>query len=132
MPEKILIVDDEMDTLSLVAMMLESKGYQIVTAWNGEKALQIAQQERPNLILLDTMMPGMDGFEVTRQLRQSKATQDIPIIIFSAKTGIDDRVQGLESGADAYLTKPISARELIAHIKAVLLRSLEPQPPVEA
>lgn len=123
MPEKILIVDDELDTLRLVGMMLESRGYQIITAGDGEKALLTAENEQPDLILLDIMMPGIDGFEVTRQLRQGKATQDIPIIMFTAKTSMDDRVQGLELGADAYLTKPISSRELLAHIKAVLGRS---------
>ena len=101
MPEKILIVDDELDTLRLVGMMLESKGYQIITAGDGEKALLTAENEQPDLILLDIMMPGIDGFEVTRQLRQRRATQDIPIIMFTAKTSMDDRVQGLELGADA-------------------------------
>lgn len=132
MPEKILIVDDELDTLRLIEMMLESKGYQIVVAGNGEKALAIAERELPDLILLDIMMPGMDGYEVTRQLRQGKSTHGIPIILFTAKTSIDDRVQGLEIGADAYLTKPISSRELLAHIKAVLARGSNSYRPVEA
>ena len=130
MPDKILIVDDEVDTLRLIGMMLESKGFQIFAASNGDKAISIAENDQPDLILLDIMMPGIDGYDVTRQLRQNKATHDIPIIIFTAKTNMDDRVQGLELGADAYLTKPISSRELLAHIKAVLARSSQSYEPV--
>jgi DNA-binding response OmpR family regulator len=129
MPNKILIVDDEIDTLRLIGMMLESKGFQIFTASSGEKAISIAENEQPDLILLDIMMPGIDGYDVTRQLRLHKTTRSIPIIIFTARSSMDDRVQGLELGADAYLTKPISSRELLAHIKAVLARcskSFEP------
>jgi DNA-binding response OmpR family regulator len=132
MPEKILIVDDELDTLRLIGMMLESKGFQIVVASNGEKALAMAEREQPDLILLDIMMSGMDGYEVTRKLREAKPTRSIPIILFTAKTSIDDRVQGLELGADAYLTKPISSRELLAHIKAVLARGSKSYQPIEA
>jgi DNA-binding response OmpR family regulator len=130
MPEKILIVDDEVDTLRLIGMMLESKGFQILAASNGEKALSLAENDLPDLILLDIMMPGIDGYDVTSRLRQNKATHDIPIIIFTARTSMDDRVQGLELGADAYLTKPISSRELLAHIKAVLARSSKAYEPV--
>ena len=130
MSDKILIVDDEVDTLRLIGMMLESKGFQIFAASSGEKAISIAEHDQPDLILLDIMMPGIDGYDVTRQLRQQKATHDIPIIIFTAKTSMDDRVQGLELGADAYLTKPISSRELLAHIKAVLARSSKSYEPV--
>lgn len=130
MPEKILIVDDEVDTLRLIGMMLESKGFQILAASNGEKAISIAENDLPDLILLDIMMPGIDGYAVTSSLRQNKATHDIPIIIFTARTSMDDRVQGLELGADAYLTKPISSRELLAHIKAVLSRSSKSYEPV--
>jgi CheY-like chemotaxis protein/MinD-like ATPase involved in chromosome partitioning or flagellar assembly len=123
MPEKILVVDDELDTLKLVGMMLESKGYEIIAASNGQKALTLAKNELPNLILLDVLMPGMDGYEVTRRLRQDEATNRIPIIMFTAKHGMDSRVLGLEAGADAYLTKPISTRELLAHVKAILGRA---------
>lgn len=123
MPEKILIVDDEIDTLRLVGMMLESRGYQIVAAGTGRKAIELANAEQPNLILLDIMMPGMDGYEVTRQLRGDEATRRIPIILFTAKTDMDSKVLGLELGAEAYLTKPISTRELLAHVKSVLTQS---------
>jgi DNA-binding response OmpR family regulator len=101
-----------------------------LTVSNGEKVVSIAENDQPNLILLDIMMPGVDGYDITRQLRQNKVTHDIPIIIFTARTSMDDRVQGLELGADAYLTKPISSRELLAHIKAVLARSSKPYEPI--
>lgn len=123
MPEKILIIDDEIDTLRLVGMMLESKGYLILSAESGRTGIEMAQTEGPDLILLDIMMPGLDGFQVTRQLRDNPATSRIPLIIFTAKSALDDRVTGLELGADAYLTKPISSRELCAQIKAVLART---------
>ena len=122
MPEKILIVDDEIDTLRLVGMMLESKDYVILAANSGEKALSMAQSEQPDLILLDIMMPGIDGYEVTRRLRESEQTSHIPIIMFTAKAGMEDKIAGLELGADAYLTKPISTRELLAQIKVVMAR----------
>ena len=122
MPEKILIVDDEIDTLRLVGMMLESKEYIILAANSGQKALSMAHSEQPDLILLDIMMPGIDGYEVTRRLREGEQTSHIPIIMFTAKAGMDDKIAGLELGADAYLTKPISTRELLAQIKVVLAR----------
>jgi len=123
MPEKILIVDDEIDTLQLVGMMLESRGYQIIATGIGHKAIELARAEQPSLILLDIMMPGMDGYEVTRQLRGNAETRQIPIILFTAKTDMDSKVLGLELGAEAYLTKPISTRELLAHVKSVLAQA---------
>lgn len=123
MAEKILIVDDEVETLRLVGLMLENKGYQIIAANNGQKAIDIAQREIPDLIILDIMMPGIDGYTVIRQLRQNPVTDQIPIIIFTAKTEMDDKILGLELGADSYLTKPISTRDLIAHIKAAISRA---------
>lgn len=122
MAEKILLVDDDFDTLRLVGMMLESKGYQIIAANNGEKALELTRQNHPDLIILDIMMPGIDGFEVTRRLKAESDTKHIPIIIFTAKTRTEDKVLGLESGADVYLTKPITSRELFAQVKATLSR----------
>ncbi|OGO42163.1 MAG: hypothetical protein A2W36_05360 [Chloroflexi bacterium RBG_16_58_14] len=122
MPEKILVVDDDLDTLRLVGLMLQRQGYQITAADNGNQALTIAQAEFPNLILLDVMMPGMDGYEVARRLRANPATADIPIIMFTAKSQVDDKVMGFEVGVDDYLTKPTQPRELFAHVKAVLAR----------
>jgi CheY-like chemotaxis protein/MinD-like ATPase involved in chromosome partitioning or flagellar assembly len=122
MPEKILIVDDDVDTLRLVGLMLQRQGYQIVAASSGHQALNMATTEKPDLIILDVMMPDLDGYEVTRQLRGSPATASIPIIMFTAKSQVDDKVTGFEVGADDYLTKPTQPRELFAHVKAVLSR----------
>ena len=123
MAEKILVVDDDLDTLRLVGLMLQRQGYQILAASNGMQALTLAQAEKPNLILLDVMMPDVDGYEVTRRLRSNPVTAPIPIIMFTAKTLVDDKVMGFESGVDDYLTKPTQPRELFAHVKAVLARS---------
>jgi DNA-binding response OmpR family regulator len=123
MPEKILLVDDDMDTLRLVGLMLQRQGYEVRVASSGQQALGMVQAELPDLILLDIMMPEMDGYEVARHLRSEPATSEIPIIMFTAKTQVDDKVMGFEAGADDYLTKPTQPRELFAHMKAVLSRS---------
>jgi CheY-like chemotaxis protein len=123
MPEKILIVDDDLDTLRLVGLILERQSYKIAAASNGHQALALAQKERPDLILLDIMMPDLDGYEVTRRLRANPATASIPIIMFTAKSLVDDKITGYDVGADDYITKPTQPRELFAHIKAVLSRS---------
>jgi len=123
MAEKVLIVDDDVETLRLVGLMLERQGYQISAADNGERALQKAQSDLPNLILLDVMMPDMSGYEVAQRLRALDRTSSIPIIMFTAKAQVDDKVEGLEAGADAYLTKPTQPRELLAQVKALLARS---------
>ena len=128
MPEKILVVDDDIDTLRLVGLMLQRQGYQIVAANNGHQALTMAQAEKPDIILLDVMMPDMDGYEVCRRLRSNTSTASIPIIMFTAKSQVDDKVTGFEAGADDYLTKPTQPRELFAHIKAVLARSSSSKP----
>ena len=123
MAEKILIVDDDVDTLRLVGLMLQRQGYQISAATNGEQALVKAFEEKPALILLDVMMPDMDGYEVTRRLRNNAATASTPILMFTAKSQLDDKVTGFEVGADDYLTKPTHPSELQAHIKALLARA---------
>lgn len=123
MSERILIIDDDVDTLRLVGLMLQRQGYQIIAASNGSQGLTKAFEERPDLILLDVMMPDMDGFEVTRRLRKNPATSGIPILMFTAKTQLDDKVTGFEVGADDYLTKPTHPNELQAHVKALLARS---------
>jgi len=125
MAEKVLIVDDDVDTLKLVGLMLERQGYEIVVASNGTIGLTKAAEERPELILLDVMMPDMDGYEVTRRLRANPALAHIPIIMFTAKTMVDDKVAGFESGVDDYLTKPTHPAELTAHVKAVLARTTQ-------
>jgi len=123
MPEKILIVDDDLDTLRLVGLMLQRQGYEIRAASSGTQALETLASELPDLILLDVMMPEMDGLEVTRRLRASPRTATIPIILFTAKAEVDDKVAGFEAGADAYLTKPAQPRELVANVKALLARA---------
>jgi CheY-like chemotaxis protein/MinD-like ATPase involved in chromosome partitioning or flagellar assembly len=123
MPEKILIIDDDVDTLRLVGLMLQRQGYQIVAANNGEQGLNLADADTPDLILLDVMMPQMDGYEVARRLRANPETANIPISMFTAKTQLDDKVTGFEAGADDYLTKPTHPTELQAHVKALLSRS---------
>ena len=123
MAEKILIVDDDLDTLRLVGLMLQRQGYEIVAASNGRQAMMMAQSEQPDIILLDVMMPDMDGVEVARRLRSEPATKDMPIIMFTAKGAVEDKLIGFEAGADDYLTKPTQPRELFAHVRAVLARS---------
>jgi DNA-binding response OmpR family regulator len=120
MPGKILLVDDDVDTLRLVGMMLETEGFDIIAAKTGKRAIEIARSESPDLIILDVMMPELDGYAVTSQLRTDQATRAIPILIFTAKTGHDDKMLGLELGADIYLTKPISTRELVSHVNQLL------------
>jgi CheY-like chemotaxis protein/MinD-like ATPase involved in chromosome partitioning or flagellar assembly len=122
MSEKILIVDDDLDTLRLVGLMLQHQGYRIIAANSGVQAIALSQGDKPDMVLLDIMMPEMDGYEVARKLRADPATNSIPIIMFTAKTQVDDKVQGFEAGADDYLTKPTQPRELFAHVKAVLAR----------
>jgi DNA-binding response OmpR family regulator len=122
MPEKILLVDDDIDTLRLVGLMLQRQGFQIMAANSGHQALLIAQNENPDLILLDVMMPDMDGYEVTLRLRQNPSTSAIPIIMFTAKNHVDDKVTGFEVGVDDYLIKPTQPRELFSHIRMVLSR----------
>ncbi len=125
MAEKILIVDDDIDTLKLVGVMLERQGYEIAVASNGKMGISRAAAELPDLILLDVMMPDLDGYEVTRRLRDDPALSHIPIIMFTAKTMVDDKVAGFEAGVDDYLTKPTHPAELAAHVKAVLARSTQ-------
>ncbi len=122
MAEKILIIDDDVDTLKLVGLMLERQGYRIAVASNGTLGISRAAAEKPDLILLDVMMPDLDGYEVTRRLRADPALAHIPIIMFTAKSMVDDKVAGFEAGVDDYLTKPTHPAELTAHVKAVLSR----------
>jgi pilus assembly protein CpaE len=123
MAEKILIIDDDLDTLRLVGLMLQRQGYQITAAPSGQQGLDKAFEQPPNLILLDIMMPDMDGYEVARRLRGNPKTEKIPILMFTAKTQLDDKVAGFEVGADDYLTKPTHPSELQSHVKALLARA---------
>jgi CheY-like chemotaxis protein/MinD-like ATPase involved in chromosome partitioning or flagellar assembly len=129
MADKILVVDDDLDSLKLIGLMLQRSGYEVVAASAGSQALQKATAERPNLIILDVMMPDMSGLEVCRRLRKLPDTQNIPIIMFTAKTLIDDKVAGFEAGADDYLTKPTHPAELADRVKKMLARSSTPPRP---
>lgn len=123
MPEKILIVDDDLDTLKLVGLILQRQGYEIVAANSGGQGLAKAAAERPNLILLDVMMPDMEGYEVARRLRADSDLARTPIIMFTAKTMVDDKVAGFEAGVDDYMTKPTHPAELVSRVKALLARA---------
>lgn len=123
MAEKILVVDDDVESLKLIGMMLKRQGYEVVMANSGNQALMKAGIEKPQLVILDVMMADMDGYEVCRRLRGNPETRPIPIIMFTAKTLIDDKVAGFEAGADDYLTKPTHPAELASRIKAVLGRN---------
>lgn len=122
MAEKILVVDDDIDSLKLIGLMLQRNGYDVSAASAGNQALSKAATEHPDLIILDVMMPDMSGLEVCRRLRQSPDTKQIPIIMFTAKTLIDDKVAGFEAGADDYLTKPTHPAELASRVKTMLAR----------
>lgn len=121
--EKILVVDDEEHILELIQFNLISAGFQVSTAINGEEALKLCSQEQPDLVLLDIMLPGIDGLEVCRRLKSQSDTKFIPIIMITAKGEEIDKIVGLELGADDYITKPFSVRELIARVKALLRRT---------
>lgn len=123
MKSKILVVDDEPDALDLIEFNLKSAGYEVVTAKDGSEALRKADQLAPDLIILDLMLPEVDGLEVCKTLRREEKTATIPIIMLTAKAAEIDRVLGLELGADDYVTKPFSPRELILRVKSLLRRS---------
>jgi two-component system phosphate regulon response regulator PhoB len=131
MPETILIVDDEPDVSDLLVYNLQKAGYKTVTARDGGVALQKARDEVPSLILLDLMLPQMDGTEVCRHLKADSKTAHIPIIMLTAKAEEVDRVVGLELGADDYVTKPFSPREIALRVKSVLRRASGKTAPAE-
>jgi DNA-binding response OmpR family regulator len=127
---KILVVDDEPDALELIGFNLKGAGYEVITAEDGNSALRKARSHRPALILLDLMIPEVDGLEVCKILRRDPETSGLPIIMVTAKAGEVDRVLGLELGANDYITKPFSPRELVLRVKNLLQRSapvVEPQ-----
>jgi len=120
--EKILVVDDEEDILELLKYNLSREGYQVFCTTSGEKTLTLVKTETPDLIVLDLMLPGMDGLEVARQLKDNPHTKNVPIVMLTAKGEEADIVTGLELGADDYVTKPFSPRILLARVRAVLRR----------
>lgn len=125
MKEKILIVEDEKDIVKMLDYNLKKEGFRVISCADGEDALDLAVRERPDLIILDLMLPVIDGLDVCRQLKKESKAACIPIIMLTAKAQEADKVVGLELGADDYVTKPFSPRELIARIRAVLRRGKE-------
>jgi two-component system phosphate regulon response regulator PhoB len=128
---KILVVDDEPDALELIAFNLKNAGLEVLTAENGDQALRLARSQLPDLILLDLMLPEVDGLEVCKILRRDAATSAIPIIMVTAKAAEMDRVLGLELGADDYVTKPFSPRELVLRVKNLLRRRQAAETPTD-
>ncbi|NDJ62869.1 MAG: response regulator [Chloroflexi bacterium] len=131
MAEKILVVDDDLDSLKLIGLMLQRNGYEVIAANSGKQAIAKAADEHPSLVILDVMMPDMNGYEVCKLLREDAETKAIPIIMFTAKTMIDDKVAGFEAGADDYLTKPTHPAELASRVRSIIARS-RPQRPASA
>lgn len=123
---KILIVDDEKTIVETIRYNLEKAGFRTLTAHDGQRAVELAQRELPDLITLDVMLPEHDGFEVCRLLRQDPRTKRIPVILLTVKNEESDKIVGLELGADDYMTKPFSPKELLARVKALLRRAKEP------
>jgi two-component system alkaline phosphatase synthesis response regulator PhoP len=130
--ERILVVDDEEDILELVRFNLAREGFPIICTTSGEESLKIAQKEHPDLIVLDLMLPGIDGLEVAKALKSDSKTRDIPIIMLTARGEEADIVTGLELGADDYVTKPFSPRILVARVRAVLRRGASEGPEDES
>jgi DNA-binding response OmpR family regulator len=124
MSQTILVVDDELQIVRLVRAYLEEAGFRVVTASDGQEALYIARHEKPDLVVLDILMPQMDGLEFTRRIRRER---NVPIIMLTARAEETDRIVGLELGVDDYVTKPFSPREVVARVRAVLRRA-QPQP----
>jgi DNA-binding response OmpR family regulator len=123
MAPSVLVIDDKADLVRLLEYNFSKAGYQVLTAASGEKGLATAQKEAPDVVLLDVLMPGLDGWEVCRRLRQDLSTSSLPVIMLTAKAAEEDRVLGLELGADDYVTKPFGVRELLLRVKSLLGRS---------
>jgi len=124
--ESILVVEDEEDIVDLIQYHLKQSGFSVITALDGPSGLELARKKRPGLVILDLMLPGMDGKDVCRALKSNALTQSIPILMLTAKTEEVDRVIGFELGADDYVTKPFSPRELVLRVKAILRRREAP------
>jgi DNA-binding response OmpR family regulator len=126
--KRVLVVDDDVKTVELVKLYLSRDGYKVLTAYDGTEALRLARENHPDLIVLDLMLPGVDGLEVCRTLRNES---DVPIIMLTARTTDEDKLTGLGSGADDYVSKPFSPRELAARVRTVLRRLPGERGPVE-
>jgi DNA-binding response OmpR family regulator len=125
-PRSILVVDDDRNIVQLVRMYLEKEGFRVVAAYDGGEALDLARSSQPDLVVLDLMLPGVDGLEVFQRIRRGS---DVPIIMLTARTTEADKLEGLELGADDYVTKPFSPRELVARVRTVLRRAPGPDEP---
>lgn len=123
MPKKILVVDDEKDIVDLITYNLEKEGFTTMRAYDGEDALEVVKSQKPDLVVLDLMLPGVRGLEVCRFIRRNRETETLPIIMLTAKGDHVDRIVGFELGADDYITKPFNVRELIARVRAVIRRA---------
>jgi len=130
MAKRVLIVDDEKAIVDILEFNLQRDGYETLKAYDGPEGLRMAREENPDLLLLDVMLPGMDGFEVCRTLRSEG--NDVPIVMITAREEETDKVFGLENGADDYVTKPFSMRELLARVKANMRRTAAPAPEAES
>ena len=122
MTQRILVVDDDKSIVKVLSAYLEQSGYQVLPAYDGEMAMHILRRERPDLVILDLMMPGRDGHEVTSLVRADKSLASTPIIMLTARVEDADKIVGLELGADDYITKPYNAREVVARVKSLLRR----------
>ena len=130
MVQRILVVDDDREIVRLLRAYLEQAGYRVLTAYDGETALHILRRERPDLLVLDLMLPDRDGWDVTRIVRSDPSLASTPIIMLTARVEDQDKIVGLELGADDYVTKPFNPREVMARVRAVLRRAQgEPAPP---
>jgi two-component system alkaline phosphatase synthesis response regulator PhoP len=123
MAQRILAVDDDKNIIRLVETYLEQAGYVVLTAYDGEQAQRVIRRERPDLIVLDVMLPGRDGFELTRWLRADESLASIPVLLLTARLEDSDKMLGFELGADDYLTKPFNPHEVVARVRAILRRS---------
>lgn len=126
---RVLVVEDEPDIAALIAYQLTREGFRVETVSDGDEALTAVDREIPDLVVLDRMLPGISGDEVLRSLRQDEPTRHLPILVLTAKRDQDERIRGLEMGADDYLTKPFSPRELVLRVKAIIRRMQEPTTP---
>ena len=123
MSKRILVVDDDREIVRLLRAYLEQSGFQVLSAYDGEKALQVLRHERPDLVVLDLMLPDRDGWEVTRLVRGDPTLANTPIVMLTARVEDHDKIVGLELGADDYVAKPFNPREVIARVRAVLRRT---------
>ena len=128
-PLKILVCDDERHIVRLIQVNLERQGFQVVTAYDGKEGLEKVKSEKPNMVVLDVMMPYMDGFEVLKTLRRDPATESLPVIMLTAKAQDKDVFEGYHYGADMYLTKPFNPMELVTFVKRIAAGNDEPSGP---